>query len=80
MLDRFIHDEKSDRMETEEMLLAYLSGKGEAEAYRTGFNEALERVHKFVQATGVDVQVLKFLDAQFIAPLQGPLPESSPES
>ena len=62
-------DEKSDRMDTEELLLAYLSGKGEAEAYRTGFNECLERTRKWAIATGIDDQLLNFLAHQEIADL-----------
>ncbi len=62
-------DEKSERLDTEELLLAYLSGKGEAEAYRTGFNECLERVRRWAIATGIDGQLLNFLAHQEIAEL-----------
>lgn len=62
-------DETSERLDTEELLLAYLSGKGEAEAYRTGFNECLERVRKWAIASGIDDQLLNFLAHQEIADL-----------
>lgn len=72
-------DESHTRMDSEEMLLAYLSGKGEAEAYRGGFNDAIDRVRKWSIATGVDPQLIQFLEAQAIGPLDEPQESSPPD-